>query len=212
MNRKQWAERLPIIKAFVEGKPIQGFSGITNAWHDAESGGDFDFDTPSEWRLKPGQNEQSIDILFQTIHQMRDQIGELQLQVQKLETGKRDDQPDEALQAEVIRLRRFQQDVDERVRQEVQLATDVLRREYSVTNQETFKLFAQIRNSYAKSFEEDNNSPLEDLVKHTFIALGEGRKNNFKLKRLLERWLEIDNGNPNDRRDLINETREYSGL
>jgi hypothetical protein len=38
------------------------------------------------------QNEQNIALLFDAIHKMQAQIGELQLQVQKLETGRRDDE------------------------------------------------------------------------------------------------------------------------
>jgi hypothetical protein len=36
--------------------------------------------------------EQNIDLLFATIHDMKRELGELQLQVQKLETGSRDDE------------------------------------------------------------------------------------------------------------------------
>lgn len=197
------------------------------------------------------QNEQNIEILFKTIHGMKAEIGELQLQVQKLETGKRDDQLDECIAedgaAQTLEITRNERDYweaqaraidkertrykdmwkasaresktlaaqrdqnailnDERVRQEVQLATDILRRDFAATNAGNYKLTMLIRRCYAQYFEEDDKSPLEDLIHHTFTSLGDASKNTRKLKRLLERWLEMPE-NPNARLDLITETKE----
>lgn len=41
------------------------------------------------------ENAENIKMLFDALHKMQGQIGELQLQVQKLETGHRDDEPKE---------------------------------------------------------------------------------------------------------------------
>ncbi len=119
MNRREWAACLPFIQAFVEGKPLQVLTG--NVWQDINpnDNDDFDFSSPSYWRLKgpaklqPRQNENgfNINLLFDAVHKMQAQIGELQLQVQKLETGKRDDEP-----VELSDGAKLEQQADELVR------------------------------------------------------------------------------------------------
>lgn len=216
MKRTEWAKILPVIQAFAEGKPIQGWSNLLQKWLDADPEEDYIFDNPDHWRIKPGQeknnptqadvarslrrvyrqdelgnlipvvekevdanalasalcsgkipvgqcvyakgdlvkkhqNEQNIDILFKTIHEMKDQIGELQLQVQKLETGKRDDEPS----------------MDERIRQEAQLATDIQGQKFAHTTKDLLDLLSRWITQHSLTL-----PPSQRLIEDTKKVLG----------------------------------------